>query len=617
MSQILALSEDCINKIAAGEVIERPASVVKELVENSIDAGATLIQVRILEGGRELIRVSDNGRGISESDLDICFLRYTTSKIRSADDLAHIQTNGFRGEALSSISAVSVVDIFSKTESQESAYCLKVRQGLMESKEPTARANGTTFEVRKLFYNTPVRAKFLAGIQTETNKVTDILTRLSLIHPHIGFEFHHDTKEILKTRQGKPEIRIAEVLGPKVAKFLIPISYESEKMAISGYIGTQEISKGRRSQQFLYLDNRPIWNPGLLKVIENGYQTFHPGRYPVYVINFELNPGDFDVNVHPTKKEVRFTQAKDLYRVTTRVIRDTIRDHLESLSGLEVHDSQSGQVNLDIPKSSPSSYSHHDSSQMTQAMKSDSDDFAQFEWEHLIVQEEPSIKSEPQDLFASNSESVIPFPVPKTENQSLPSNPPRQAKPLFFQWNKQFVLTETTNGLIMVDQYLAHMRVLFEQASRNLADHTLIASQELLFPELLEVSALQNSIIEENIDRFLVLGFNIQEFGHLNWQLRGIPAELANHRALQTFEDLLKDLEEEQQPNQDIRLQIALAWARTSAIPRGQVLSYEEMNHLINHLFLTDNPYKTPKGKNIFIRLTLEEILQKFNKEST
>lgn len=414
MNLIEPLSEDCINKIAAGEVIERPASVVKELLDNAIDAGATLIQVRLLEGGKELIKVSDNGSGIGTEDLDICFLRYTTSKIKSADDLFDIRTNGFRGEALSSIAAVSLMDIISRTEDTDAATKVQIRNGQKESSEFIAREVGTTFEIRKLFYNTPVRAKFLAGIQTETNKITDILIRLSLIHPHIGFELYHDSKEILKARAGKPEIRIAEVLGPKISRHCIPVNYQSEGMAISGYIGTQEISKGRRSQQFLYVDNRPIWNPALLKVIDNGFQTFHPGRYPVYILNLELNPGEFDVNVHPTKKEIRFTQEKDILRVMTRVIRETIREQLESQTPFKATQAIASQA---TPKSTSLS-------------------FGEFQWDEILLHEEPIETVEPQDLFTQKSENgvesgIVEFPSNNTHKEPEPTDV--DLNQLFFQ----------------------------------------------------------------------------------------------------------------------------------------------------------------------------------------
>lgn len=611
MNLIEPLSEDCINKIAAGEVIERPASVVKELVDNAIDASATLIQVRLLEGGKELIKVSDNGSGIGSEDLDICFLRYTTSKIKSADDLFDIRTNGFRGEALSSIAAVSLMDIISRTEESDAATKIQIRNGQKESSEFIAREVGTTFEIRKLFYNTPVRAKFLAGIQTETNKITDILIRLSLIHPHIGFELYHDSKEILKARAGKPEIRIAEVLGPKISRHCIPVTYQSEGMAISGYIGTQEISKGRRSQQFLYVDNRPIWNPALLKVIDNGFQTFHPGRYPVYILNLELNPGEFDVNVHPTKKEIRFTQEKDILRVMTRVIRETIREHLESQSKLQVHTAES----LD----SQASYKPTQSIPSQASSKSTSLSFGEFQWDEILLHEEPIETVEPQDLFTQKSENgvdsgIVEFPSNNTPQTPTPSEV--DLNQLFFQWNKQFILTETTNGLIAVDQYLAHVRVLFDSASQHLDQYNVLASQELLFPELLETSPLQNQLIEDNIDRFLVLGFNLQDFGSQTWQLRGIPAELPNHRAIEALQGMIEELEQSYELKEDIRIELALAWARANATPRGVKLNQEEMSELINQLFLTDNPYKTPKGDAIFIRITLDEVAKKFLKDS-
>lgn len=597
MNLIEPLSEDCINKIAAGEVIERPASVVKELLDNAIDAGATLIQVRLLEGGKELIKVSDNGSGIGTEDLDICFLRYTTSKIKSADDLFDIRTNGFRGEALSSIAAVSLMDIISRTEDTDAATKVQIRNGQKESSEFIAREVGTTFEIRKLFYNTPVRAKFLAGIQTETNKITDILIRLSLIHPHIGFELYHDSREILKARAGKPEIRIAEVLGPKISRHCIPVNYQSEGMAISGYIGTQEISKGRRSQQFLYVDNRPIWNPALLKVIDNGFQTFHPGRYPVYILNLELNPGEFDVNVHPTKKEIRFTQEKEILRVMTRVIRETIREQLESQTPFKATQAIASQA---TPKSTSLS-------------------FGEFQWDEILLHEEPIETVEPQDLFTQKSENgvesgIVEFPSNNTHKEPEPTDV--DLNQLFFQWNKQFILTETTNGLIAVDQYLAHVRVLFDSASQHLDQYHVLASQELLFPELLETSPLQNQLIEDNIDRFLVLGFNLQDFGSNTWQLRGIPAELPNHRAIEALQGMIEELEQSFELKEDIRIELAMAWARANATPRGVKLNQEEMAELINKLFLTDNPYKTPKGDAIFIRITLDEVAKKFLKDS-
>tara|TARA_B110000483_G_scaffold60285_1_gene75025 strand:+ start:1337 stop:3142 length:1806 start_codon:yes stop_codon:yes gene_type:complete len=600
MNNIQQLSEECINRIAAGQVIERPASVVKELVENALDADATHIQVRLLEGGKDLIKITDNGKGIGEDDLDLCFKRHTTSKLKSVDELFEIQTNGFRGEALSAIASVSLLDIHSRTPEQDSGYSIVIRDEELKEKLPIAREVGTTIEVRKLFYNSIVNAKFLAGIQTETNKVTDIITRLALIHPSVGFELYHDTKEIIRTRVGRPEARISEILGPKVARHMIPIDYQSPEIAISGYIGAAEISKGRRSGQYLYIENRPIWNGSILRAIDQGFQTFHPGRYPVYVLNIELNRLDYDVNVHPTKREVRFSNEKSVFSRVSKIIRETLREYLET------------------QHRTPLTVIHSDTSvaktESGETSTSDSKSFAKFDWDHLLVQEGPKEIVETTDLFDNQEASVdnpslVKFPKPD-KSQTTPE--PFMEKALFFQWHKQYILFETSNGLMIVDQYLAHSRVLFEQAYIHLEEHSILSVQQLLFPELLEVNPEQNFIIEENRDRFEVLGYDLQEFGKNTWHIRGIPATLKPNRAIESLENILTDIEHSK--NEDIRLNLAIAWGRSNAIPRGQRLNYEEMAQLVNQLFLTENPHYTPQGKSIFIRLTLEELANKFTK---
>ena len=637
MAEIHLLSDEIINKIAAGEVIERPASAVKELIENAIDAGATRIQVQIEQGGKKKIQVTDNGKGMGAADLDLCYLRHTTSKLTNADDLFHLHTNGFRGEAVASIAAVSKLTITSATQEGESGRIV-VKGGEVIEKEDIQASRGTTFLVEDLFYNTPVRRTFLGSETSECSRILDIVLKTAISHPEIRFDYKVGDRTVFTGVPGELRSRIAEAIGSKVAKGLLPVDYTEAGVHVTGYISPTTETNGKRNHQFLFMRNRPIENKMVSKAVSQAYEPYGAQCKPVTVLFLDMPDMEFDINVHPAKREVRFANGNLVFLVVTHAIRDSFTKDLEAHSPIiDLSDEFMGGP---APAAAPAV-----KSEMPGTFEMPAQQQNDLPWENPFQQakpyaaasQQPSFASKPfaqpakpantlsdkkskydvsddvQDLFSLPEYGKI---ISLEPDHSKPAPPPETpwAPPSFFQIANTYIAGEDSNGLLIIDQHAAHTRVLFEQAMESLQNNIMQDSQELLFPELIDLSKQEKEIFRNVDEQLRKLGFFVEPFGGDTYQIRSIPSALPLSRAAKAVHDFLNDVDENDTKNDMVKFQEAIAksWAKTNAYQAGDKLKPEEITALVGQLMITQDPLKSPFGSPTLMRLTLEELSKKF-----
>ena len=649
MAEIHLLSDEIINKIAAGEVIERPASAVKELIENAIDAGATRIQVQIEQGGKKKIQVTDNGKGMGAADLDLCYLRHTTSKLTNADDLFHLHTNGFRGEAVASIAAVSKLTITSATQEGESGRIV-VKGGEVIEKEDVQASRGTTFLVEDLFYNTPVRRTFLGSETSECSRILDIVLKTAISHPEIRFDYKVGDRTVFTGVPGELRSRIAEAIGSKVAKSLLPVDYTEAGVHVTGYISPTTETNGKRNHQFLFMRNRPIENKMVSKAVSQAYEPYGAQCKPVTVLFLDMPDMEFDINVHPAKREVRFANGNLVFLVVTHAIRDTFTKDLEANSPfIDLSDEFMGkqapsvqpssatsattmpeapvfetpaqptfatqtQPQNDLPWENP--FAKRDYAGITPANASANKPYAKPASAANTLSDKKSkydVSDDVQDLFSLPEYGKI---ISLEPDHSKPAPPPETpwAPPSFFQIANTYIAGEDSNGLLIIDQHAAHTRVLFEQAMESLQNNIMQDSQELLFPELIDLSKQEKEIFRNVDEQLRKLGFFVEPFGGDTYQIRSIPSALPLSRAAKAVHDFLNDVDENDTKNDMVKFQEAIAksWAKTNAYQAGDKLKPEEITALVSQLMITQDPLKSPFGSPTLMRLTLEELSKKF-----
>ena len=622
MAEIHLLSDEIINKIAAGEVIERPASAVKELIENAIDAGATRIQVQIEQGGKKKIQVTDNGKGMGAADLELCFLRHTTSKLTNTDDLFHLQTNGFRGEAVASIAAVSKLTITSATQDGESGRII-IKGGEVVEKEDVQASRGTTFLVEDLFYNTPVRRTFLGSETSECSRILDIVIKTAISHPEIRFDYKVGDRAVFTGVPGELRSRIAEAIGSKVAKSLLPVDYTEAGVHVTGFISPTTETNGKRNHQFLFMRNRPIENKMVSKAVSQAYEPYGAQCKPVTVLFLDMPDMEFDINVHPAKREVRFANGNLVFLVVTHAIRDTFTKDLEANSPF-IDLSDELMEKPETPKNDLP-WEPHDTVQPNFAQTN----FAQPSFAQPAKPQYPqhaskaselsdkkskyNVSDDVQDLFSlPEYGKIISLEPDLTKPQPQPEAP--WAPPTFFQIANTYIAGEDANGLLIIDQHAAHTRILFEQAMESLQNNIAQDSQELLFPELIDLSKQEKEIFHHVDEQLRKLGFFVEPFGGDTFQIRSIPSALPLSRAAKAVHDFLNDVDENDTKDDMVKFQetIAKSWAKTNAYQAGDKLKPEEITALVGQLMITQDPLKSPFGNPTLMRLTLDELSKKF-----
>lgn len=591
MAEIHQLPDEIINKIAAGEVIERPASAVKELIENAIDAGATRIQVQIEQGGKKKILVSDNGKGMGQADLDICYLRHTTSKLHCADDLFHLHTNGFRGEAVASIAAISKMTITSATDDGESGRII-LKGGEVVEKQDIQASRGTTFLIEDLFFNTPVRRTFLGSDTSEGTRVLDVVIRAAVAHPEIRFDYKVGDKSVFIGVPGELKNRLAEAIGSGVAKNLLPVDYTEAQIHVSGYISPVTETNGKRHHQFLFMRNRPFESKLIGKAVSQAYEPYGAQCKPVTVLFLDMPDMDFDVNVHPAKREIRFANQNLVFLVVTHAIRETFKAAMEASSPIiDLSDEKyeplpmpASQEGFKLGERKPPKYTVEDDTVQ--------DLFSQPELGKIISLEPGQ---------------------PAAQTTAAPQQEQPWTPPTFFQIANTYIAGEDAEGLLIIDQHAAHSRILYEQALETLASGAALDSQELLFPELIEFSKLEQELFHSVEADLKHLGFYIEHFGGDTYQIRAIPSSLPLSRATKAVHDFLEGVNDGDR-NDMVKIQdsIAKAWARTNAHQAGDKLKPEEMAMLVSQLMTMDDPLKSPYGTPTLMRLSLDELSKKF-----
>lgn len=641
MAKIQLLDQKTIDNIAAGEVIERPASVVKELVENAVDANANAITVEIKDGGMTLIRVTDNGIGIPKDQVKTAFLRHATSKIRSVEDLLSVSSLGFRGEALSSISAVAQVELVTKTAESFSGVSYKIYGGEEEAFDDIGAPDGTTFLVKNLFYNTPARRKFLKSATTEAGYVEQMMVHIALSHPEISFKFIHNNKnKIYTSGNGKVKDIIYHIYGRDVAGALIPVQAQSEDVKVTGFVAKPYVSRGNRNYESYFINGRYIKSSIIYKAIEEGYRTFTmKHRYPFVCLDFKINQELLDVNVHPTKMEIRFRNGREIYELVVDTVReallqkDLVQDVLretpkkkEQPKTKEVKKPEPFEVNRRKEETQKMDQTMRDFAQMRQSQTNQQGHRAKPEGmkQDRLKSESSQTAKKPTYAGLNYNTQKKEFPQYKTDelssNQMTLREDPVfsvQARPdrkILGQLFKTYWLIEYEDQLFIMDQHAAHEKVNYERLMKNFKEKE-IYSQRLEPPMVVTVSMMEAEALERYKDAFAGLGFTIESFGGNEYCIREVPANLYGIGERDLFMELLDAVSQENgiMDTEVIASKIATMACKMS-IKGNQRVSLMEVEHLLDELMKLENPYQCPHGRPTIIKMSKYEIDKKFKR---
>jgi len=608
MQDVIRLLPDSIaNQIAAGEVVQRPSSVVKELLENSIDAGASEIKLIVKDSGKQLIQVIDNGMGMSQSDTRMAFERHATSKIRSAEDLFKIRSMGFRGEALASIAAVAQVEIRTKRDTDELGFLLNIEASTVKKSEPVGCSTGTSISVKNLFYNIPARRNFLKSNPVEIRHIQDEIHRIMLPNPEVKFVFIHNDQEMLKLDQGKLSKRIVQLFGKNYQQQLIPCSEETPDVKITGYIGKPANARKTRGEQFFFINNRFIKNGYLNHALNNAYQGLIQEDYhPFYVLFIEMDPSHVDINVHPTKTEVKFDNERFIYSV----ILSAVKQSLASFNIMPSLDFNT-DVNFEqfIPKKESDSFSTGQERSYSQFKTIDRPNAKN--WESLYgaatYEEEMSRLRAQQEVEPDEKTVTFQSKLSQAENKQE-----TEIKNTF-QLHGKYLIRQVKSGMVMVDQRAAHERILFEKYMQRFK-HQEGVSQSCLFPQQISLNPSDMSLVMEIKPEIRKLGFEYEEFGKNCIVINGVPSEIVNSSEREIFEGLIEQFKQNKSSlNIPLEDNLARSLAKRTAIRQGKHLSEKEAESLFNQLFACDQPNFTVDGTPTFVVLSLDKIASFFN----
>lgn len=613
MNSIINLLPDHVaNQIAAGEVIQRPASVVKELLENAIDSGATSIELHVEDAGKTLIRVIDNGCGMNEQDAQMCFERHATSKICEADDIFLLNTKGFRGEALASIAAIAHVDLKTKQSTEDLGTHIKIEGSEIKTNEPCATADGTSFEIKNLFYNVPARRKFLKSNAVESKHIVEEFVRVALAHPDIQFKFFNNDHEVYHLKSEGLRQRIVALFGKNYNERLVPIEEETNIVKMSGFIGKPAYAKKTRGEQYFFVNHRFIKNNYLQHAITQAFQeVLINDTYPSFFIFLEVDPRTIDINIHPTKTEIKFEEEKSIYAILRSSVRKALSEHAVTPSidfdVEESFDDFNYDPNREVvePKIKvDTSYNPFN----TQPKASKPSTGSSYTYQSPALNQGRGQKDDWKTFFEELSENTL----PEEEDKELFEEKETHHSLNFFQLEGGFIITHIKSGLCIIDQRHAHERVLYDNFL-NVIRQNRSETQQLLFPESIDVNPGDMALIKGLIEDINQLGFDIREFGANSIAMYGVPAQIRSEDGLSVIEELLEYIKSnpsdfELEANQ----KIALKLSQYAAIKRNQKMTSEEMENLIAQLFSTSNPNTTPSGKPIIINHTISELKKQF-----
>ena len=625
MTDVIALLPDSVaNQIAAGEVIQRPASVIKELVENAVDAGAKVINVLVVDAGRTSIQVIDDGCGMSMTDARLAFERHATSKIRQADDLFSLHTMGFRGEALPSIAAVAQVELRTRRQEDEVGTCLTLSGSRVVGQEPCSCSVGCSFTVSNLFFNVPARRKFLKTNATELNNILTAFERIVLVYPEISFTLHSNGQELLNLRSGSLRQRITDVYGRRYGQDLLPLGVETSLCRIGGFVAKPEAARKKGVHECFFVNGRYMKHPYFHKAVAQAYDRLIPaGTHVPYFIYFEVNPADIDVNIHPTKTEIKFENEQPIWQILTAAVHDAIGQFCEipqidfdteGKPEIPVYDplaaNNSQMVNSQWPKANSPQPSYNPFKQKTSS-----------DWQRLYEGLPSSVeKAQPAPSLFDESVNASPLTSHLSPLTSGLSPLTSDLSPLHYQYKGRYIMTAVKSGLMIIDQHRADVRIRYERYMRQLAD-TPSQTQRLLFPETVDLTAAEAALMPDLLPLLAAVGFDLTPLGPVSYAVSGVPADIEGVDPVALLHDILADAGDQSSfdssHNSTLRSvgefsilnsQLALTLARKAAISYGEVLSNDEMDTLVNHLFACSDVNHAPDGKPILSILPQQDI---------
>jgi len=597
---IQLLPESLANQIAAGEVIQRPASVVKELVENAVDADATSIKLIIKDSGKTLIQVIDNGAGMSETDARMSFERHATSKIKTTNDLFNINTKGFRGEALASIAAVAKVELKTRKADQELGVLLRVEDSKVIKQEPCQTGQGSNFSVRHLFYNVPARRKFLKSDPVELRHLLDEFVRVALAHPEISFSCHHNENNVYLLPAGSQRQRITGIFGKGTDEKIIPVEELTDFISINGFTGRPDYAKKTKGDQYFFVNQRFIKSHYLSHAVKAAYQEILPEKhFPFFVLFITIEPGEVDINVHPAKQEVKFENDRLIYNYVKVAVKHALGKYsiTPSIDFEQNVNYNLAASNIHAPKTANGAARTYDGVR-AQGPSQRVVSAWQNEYRELLGEQQ------------TEQPVVISSQMNSQEGDNL-MEVPRFRAPI--QIDKRYLVTQIKSGLMVIDQQAAHQRIIYER-QMNLLEHAEVATQTELFPQTIELDPKSLEVFSNILGKMNMLGFDIEGFGQNSFIIRGLPAHMnqKNVNAAELVRVFLENFINHTDPNLGIDENLCLALARSQAVKRGVIMQGEEMEDLIDQLFACDMPYKSPTGRKCFITISLNDLDNRF-----
>lgn len=621
MSDIIQLLPDSVaNQIAAGEVIQRPASVVKELVENAIDAGASNINVIIVDAGRTSIQVIDDGKGMSETDARLSFERHATSKIRKADDLFSLHTMGFRGEALASIAAVAQIDLKTRMEGEDLGTQLTISGSRFVGQEPCACPVGSNFTVENLFFNVPARRKFLKSNTTELNNIITAFERIVLVYPQISFTLHSNGTELFNLRSCSYRQRIVEVFGKRLNQDLLPIGVDTSLCRIHGFVGKPESARKKVLQQYFFVNERYMKHAYFHKAVMTAFDRLIPqGEQIPYFLYFEVPAENIDVNIHPTKTEIKFENEQAIWQILLASVKEAV-GKFNDVPSIDFDTEGKPDIPVFNPNGSTSAPKisfnpqYNPFKQSSQPQRTTNTESC----ESLYAGLETNTETPQADLFGQEDTPIANVDDGETIISSVATAPDTTAmiedkSPTHYQYKGSYIMTAVKSGLMIINQHRAHVRILYEAYLRQLSEHK-VHSQKVLFPEMVQFSVSDSVILDHILPEMTEMGFQLDNLGGGSYAVNGVPAGIEGLNAVTLITDMVAAaIESGTHVKEEIDHVLALSLARNAAIPQGQVLSNSEMESIVNELFACSNVNYTPSGTPIIAIMQQHDIEHLFD----
>jgi DNA mismatch repair protein MutL len=604
---IQLLPDNIANQIAAGEVIQRPASAVKEMLENAIDAGATQIHLIIKDAGKELIQVNDNGKGMSPTDARVCFERHATSKIKSIEDLFAINTMGFRGEALASIAAVAQVELKTRTHDEELGTYIQIENSAVKKQEPCQSPIGSSLSVKNLFFNIPARRNFLKSTAVETRHIVDEFIRVAMAFPHIQFQFTNNNTVVFHLEAGKLKQRIVGLLGNPYISKLVPVQEPTDVVSISGFIASPDMATKTRGNQYFFVNNRFIKSAYLNHAVSQAYKDLiAKNEFPAFVLFIEIDPSRIDINVHPTKQEIKFEDERIVYSFVSAAVK-------HALSKYSLAPSLDFTLNAEIESMQAITQP------FTESKKSATKDDYLFQsftekGKAHFLEKKQDIRNwkelyKVQHEFQLQSDLNTSSPALEQNNEEKNLAIEEEFQQLFLQIGNGYVVATTKNGFLLIDQHLAHQRILYEQYENAVANP--ISIQKCLIPQTIDLSAGDAVLLQSILEELILLGYEIEPFGNTTFIIQGVPADVKTGNEKNSIDKILEALKHEQSEIKlDKREKVIRTLAMQKAMNYSKKLDLAEMQELFAKLFSCEQPQLSPIGKKTFVKLDVQHIQQ-------